>query len=169
MTITTTPAPTITPCPVAWCPDAGHHEWVELSWKGSGDWQRIHSRRLDTDGLFLLKYYENQDGPRNQRDPDPLDDYGHAVVDLDEVLEIRQVQNIDVAARLHLAMGDAVAIATSNPGCTEDTSAVRRVLAERAVLDAVQEMTNGRAGQNAVIEAYERLTLARAELAEVTE
>ena len=37
--MTTLEAPTVTPCPVPWCPDAGHHAWDTHP---SGEFSRLH-------------------------------------------------------------------------------------------------------------------------------
>ena len=44
LAVTITPiAPSITPCPVPWCPDAGHHEWIA---DHLGLPTRMHSREV---------------------------------------------------------------------------------------------------------------------------
>lgn len=51
MTITPT-APTITPCPVDWCPSAGHHQWDDSP---SGEAYRFHrvERRCPSAGVTV--------------------------------------------------------------------------------------------------------------------
>lgn len=44
MTITTLPDTQVTPCPVDWCPDTGHHEWSRLN--PASDPERWHTLKV---------------------------------------------------------------------------------------------------------------------------
>jgi len=150
--------PANTPCP-DWCELPAGHGWEHSL--DTSEWERRHTRNLDPDGgSFWLGIYEcaDPDGTRNTEWTMP-GDVDRAFVDIGE---LAPQQDIHTAANLAIGLSDAVALAVGQMGCTEDTPAIRLVLAQRAVLDAVREMANGRAGQNHVIAAYERLMEARA-------
>ena len=143
--MTTLEAPSVTPCPVPWCPDNGHHVWTHDDLTT----ERRHSMRVlvtptgfGRDIVVTAEVYETPAGT------EPLVDLDNA----DQLSSRAQVERVIAAMReaADLAFGRVEGL--NNP----------ETPAELAVLHAVQEMAAGRVGQNAVIEAWERLTVARA-------
>ena len=146
----------VEPCPVPWCDHADTHAWDYAVHDGrddeSGASDRIerdvrkHSRVITDVTVEAMEFsaYRHRIGGVDPGGDQPL-------ISVEEV-DSRGPQE----AEAHIAaLQEAARVAFGG---------VPIALAERAVLDAVRELANGSAGQNAVIEAWERLTVARTDV-----
>lgn len=160
-------APALAPCPVAWCERPQPHPFEPVG----VSWDRMHRRAVDAKGRVSLALYELVEGgqPASWEEPG---DAGRVFLDVDVngPFDDGLVSGEDggtVAlsladgATLALALADGVTLAV-DLGVDERSPAIELVGAEREVLAAVQEFASGRVGQDAVLGAFERLTLARA-------
>lgn len=148
----TYPSPEATPCP-AWCEVQQPHEWVNVF---GNSWSKTHRKWLDSDpeGTVTLQHHELiEDGqPATWGRPG---DAGRMYFDLN----LDTAQSINDGAELALTFAEGVKFAVDNE-TTEDTPAIRRVLAERAVLDAVRDWIDGDGRTTAVENAYGLLVAA---------
>ena len=149
MTITPT-APSVTPCPVTWCPCAGHHKWSRLNL--SSDPERWHT-------VTMLEFVDDDGAAHPQVTAECYETAtGHVQTTVDLFTGYVQLLNRGEVTELVDAIKRAADFAF---GPAEGLNNPETPAAERAVLHAVQEMAAGRAGQNAVIEEWERLQVAR--------
>lgn len=112
------------------------------------DIHRVHTLTFAS-GAVELGYWELLGG-WDWRGPG---DYGRTFVRIGGDAEA-----VGTAAQVALGAADAVLAAVSDPAtCTEDTPAIRRILAERAVLDAVRDWIDGDGRTTAVENAYAQL------------
>lgn len=150
-----TPMPAMTPCPVPWCRPEPHPFVSEFEIS----WSRTHRKLLDPDGCVAIQYFElieNGELVEWSRTGDAGRVFFSLVLD--------DVQSISDGAELALEFAEGVKFAVDN-GTTEDTPAIRLVLAERAVLDAVRDWVDGDGRGIAVENAYAALWAARNEVA----
>lgn len=148
-----TPMPAMTPCPVPWCKPEPH---PFCSDEFETSWTRTHRKRLDPDGCVVLTFYELIEDGRAAVWSRP-GDAGRIYFDL--VLD--DAQSISDGAELALEFAEGVQFAVAN-GANEDTPAIRVVLAERAVLEAVADWVDRDGRGIAVENAYAELAAARA-------
>lgn len=190
-------APTITPCPVDWCPSAGRHQWLVTGPIGGHRFHTVEETlgaATSTDEFvpvtIAASVFETENGKQPcvqisvGTDEDTSEFYSPEAVGkvIDAIQHASDLAfGFEASSPEQAEFDAAVAEVTVRAGNPTDVNrlvaaAIRLRVAFGAlvntesdadqvdeqvgiddVLHAAQELANGRAGQNAVIEAWERL------------